>query len=85
MASRSHLVVLGAGFAALTAVRELRTRAPQTRITVIAPRAEFVYLPSLIWIPTGLREPSELVVPLEKLARQQNLWVNSGSGRAPSA
>jgi len=66
MASRPHLVVLGAGFAALTAVRELRARAPQARITVVAPRAEFVYLPSLIWIPTGLREPSELVVPLQK-------------------
>lgn len=59
-----EICILGAGFAALTAVRELREHAPDARITVIAPRAEFIYLPSLIWIPTGLRRSEQLRVPL---------------------
>jgi sulfide:quinone oxidoreductase len=60
-----HIVILGAGFAALTAVRALRKRAPSARISLVAPKAEFVYLPSLIWIPSGLRQGSDLVLPLQ--------------------
>ena len=59
-----RIFILGAGFAALTAARELRRRAPQALITLVAPKAEFVYLPSLIWIPSGIRKGSDLVVPL---------------------
>jgi sulfide:quinone oxidoreductase len=59
-----RIVILGAGFAALTAIRELRKRAPGARITVVAPKAEFVYLPSLIWIPSGLRKGDDLRLPL---------------------
>jgi sulfide:quinone oxidoreductase len=61
-----RIVILGAGFAALTAVRELRKRAPHARISLIAPKAEFVYLPSLIWIPSGLRNGADLILPLER-------------------
>jgi sulfide:quinone oxidoreductase len=64
MHATPHIVILGAGFAALTAVRELRKRSPQARISLIAPKAEFVYLPSLIWIPSGLRKGSDLILPL---------------------
>ena len=60
-----HIVILGAGFAALTAVRELRKRSPQARISLVAPKAEFVYLPSLIWSPSGLRKGSDLILPLQ--------------------
>ncbi len=60
-----RIVILGAGFAALTAVRELRKRAPKARLTLVAPKAEFVYLPSLIWIPSGLRQGSDLILPLD--------------------
>jgi len=64
MPETPHIVILGAGFAALTAVRELRKRSPQIRISLVAPKAEFVYLPSLIWIPSGLRKGSDLILPL---------------------
>ncbi|MCB1952970.1 MAG: FAD-dependent oxidoreductase [Zoogloeaceae bacterium] len=62
--STPEICILGAGFAALTAVREIRKHAPDARITLIAPRPEFIYLPSLIWIPTGLRKGDDLRVPL---------------------
>lgn len=40
-----HIAVLGCGFAALTAVRELRRREPDARITLVAPRARLTYFP----------------------------------------
>lgn len=63
--SSPRVVILGAGFAALTAVRELRRRAAHARITLIAPKAEFVYLPSLIWVPTGIRQGKDLTLTLD--------------------
>ena len=61
----TRISIIGAGFGALTAVRKLRERDPAIGIDLIAPRAEFVFLPGLIWIPTGLRQASDLVVPLD--------------------
>ena len=55
-----RIAILGAGFAALTAVKELRRRMPDADITLIAPAAEFVYYPSLIWVPSGLRRGEDL-------------------------
>ncbi|MCB6178906.1 FAD-dependent oxidoreductase [Rhodobacter sp. Har01] len=60
----TQIVLLGSGFAALTAVRELRRRKVQAQITVISPRDELHYLPSSIWIPAGLRTPKGLRLPL---------------------
>ena len=60
----SRVTVIGAGFAALTAVRKLRAADANLGIDLIAPRPEFVYYPGTIWIPTGLRQPEDLVVPL---------------------
>ncbi|WP_444460516.1 NAD(P)/FAD-dependent oxidoreductase [Rhodobacter capsulatus] len=60
----THIVVLGSGFAALTAVRALRKRGVTAEITLISPRDSLHYLPSAIWIPSGLRELEELQIPL---------------------
>ena len=54
--SAHTITVIGSGFAALTAVRELRKRDKMSRITVISPKPEFIFLPSLIWIPSGIRK-----------------------------
>ena len=62
--SSRRVTVIGSGFAALTAIRTLRAASPDLGIDVVAPRAEFVYYPGTIWIPTGRREPDDLVIPL---------------------
>lgn len=62
--SKPEIAILGAGFGALTAARALRARLPDAAITLVAPKAEFVYLPSLIWVPTGLRQRRDVVLPL---------------------
>lgn len=61
-----RVTVVGSGFAALTAVKTLRARNQDLDITLVSPRAEFHYLPGSIWIPSGLREPSDLIIPLGK-------------------
>ena len=71
--SGQHLVVLGAGFAALSTVREVRKHDRNVRITVIAPRAELHYLPGIIWIPCGLRAREDLVVPLHNFFQRMNV------------
>lgn len=61
----TRITVIGSGFGALTAIRKLRAADRELVIDVIAPRPELVYYPSTIWIPTGLREPEDVVVNLE--------------------
>jgi sulfide:quinone oxidoreductase len=57
-----HVVVVGAGFGGLKAVEELRARHPGVTITLVAPSPRFLYWPSLVWVPSGWREPEELTV-----------------------
>ncbi len=69
------LVILGSGFAALTTIRKLRARGADVDITVVSPRNELVYLPSLIWIPSGRRRGADLRMPLAGFfERQQVSW-----------
>ena len=64
-----RVTVVGAGFAALTAVRALH-KAGGIQISVVSPKAEFVYLPGLIWIPSGLRRAEDLRLPLDPFFRR---------------
>lgn len=68
-----HITVVGAGFGALTAIRKLRAADPNVQIDVVAPKPEFVYYPGTIWIPTGLRKPEDLVVPLQNFFRRMKV------------
>lgn len=67
------LTILGSGFAALTAARELRRHGVTAPITMISPRAELHYLPSVIWIPTHLRKGADLRIPLAHFFAEQKI------------
>jgi sulfide:quinone oxidoreductase len=73
-----HVVILGSGFAALTAVRELRRRDRDVRITLVAPRAELMYYPSLIWVPAGLRRGADLTIDVRGLLAEQRVEFHAG-------
>jgi len=73
-----RIAVLGNGFAGLTAVRTLRKLDPQVQITLVGRKPEFVFLPSLIWIPSGLRKPEDLVVPLDNFLRRMRVDFHAG-------
>ena len=65
MTTAAHrITILGAGFGALSTVRELRKRGCKSPITLVSPLAELHYLPGTIWIPSGLRTREDLTVPL---------------------
>lgn len=67
------ITVVGSGFGALTAIQKLRKQDRQAQIDVVAPRPEFVYYPGTIWIPTNLRRPEDLVIPLGNFFRRMNV------------
>ena len=74
-----RITIIGAGFAALTAVRQLRKLDRNCEITLIAPRPELHYLPSLIWIPSGLRKREDIIVPLDNFFRRMKVNYHQGS------
>ncbi|MGC9457994.1 MAG: NAD(P)/FAD-dependent oxidoreductase [Halothiobacillaceae bacterium] len=74
----SRITVIGAGFGALTAIRTLRKQLPTAELTLVAPRPEFVYYPSLIWMPSGLRKPEDLIVDLRPLLRRLDVQFHEG-------
>jgi sulfide:quinone oxidoreductase len=76
--SPARITVLGAGFAGLSTIREIRKRDPEAEITLIAPRAQLHYLPGIIWIPSGLRNREDLVIRLDNfLLRQRVRFVTA--------
>jgi sulfide:quinone oxidoreductase len=69
----SNVVIVGAGFAACTAVKTLRKQGYRETITLVAPRAELFYYPSLIWVPSGRRSHQDLVIPLHDFLTRHNV------------
>lgn len=65
-----NITILGSGFAALTAIKKIRKQAPDAKVTVISPTKELIYLPSIIWIPAGLRKAEDLRINLSKFFKR---------------
>jgi len=72
------ITIIGAGFAALTAIKEIRKHNKNIGITLIAPKAEFIYLPSLIWIPSGQRSGDDLRIDLMAFFQKNNVNFHAG-------
>jgi len=73
-----RITLIGGGFAALTAVRELRRRDRSVEITLIVPESTFIYLPSLIWIPSGLRSGNDLRIDLAGFLAHYRVRLHQG-------
>ncbi len=67
------ITVVGSGFAALTAVKCLRKSGMDVEIDLISPRAEFDYLPGIIWIPPGIRSGDDLRIPLQRFFQRMRV------------
>ncbi|MES9930353.1 MAG: FAD/NAD(P)-binding oxidoreductase, partial [Candidatus Thiodiazotropha sp. 6PDIVS] len=68
-----RVTIVGSGFAALTAIKTLRAKNSTAEITVVSPKEEFHYLPGSIWIPSGIREASDLIIPLPPFFKRMNV------------
>ena len=79
MTSSVKITVAGAGFAALTGLKELRKQLPDAELTLVAPKAEFIYLPSLIWVPYGMRSGDDLRFDIQALLNKLKVKFVQGS------
>jgi sulfide:quinone oxidoreductase len=79
MTTAVEITVAGAGFAALTGLKELRKQLPSAELTLVAPRPEFIYLPSLIWVPYGIRQGNELRFDIQPLLDDLKVKFVQGS------
>ncbi|MES9973618.1 MAG: FAD/NAD(P)-binding oxidoreductase [Candidatus Thiodiazotropha sp.] len=68
-----RVTIVGSGFAALTAIKTIRSKNKSIEINVVSPKAEFHYLPGSIWIPSGIREPDDLIIPLGPFFRRMRV------------
>jgi sulfide:quinone oxidoreductase len=73
------ITIIGSGFAGLTAVRTIRKRDKQCHITLVSPRPELQYLPSLVWVPSGLRTRRDIIHPLENFFARMNVNYHRAS------
>ena len=67
--SQPHVVVVGAGFGGLTAVRALR-RAP-VRITLVDRRNHHLFQPLLYQVATAALSPADIAYPVRSILRRQ--------------
>ncbi len=73
-----QISIIGAGFAALSAARKLRELDANVEITLIAPKKELIFLPSLIWIPSGKRKAEDVRIPLERFLSNNRIRFFAG-------
>jgi sulfide:quinone oxidoreductase len=72
--SPQQIVVAGSSFAGLTAALELRKRLDDRhRVIVLDPRPDFTFIPSLVWLPFGKRDASDITFPLAPLYRRKGI------------
>ncbi len=76
-----RVIVVGSSFAGMTAALHLRRHLdPRHKVLVLDPRADFTFIPSLIWVPFGLREPEDVTFPLAPMyARKGIRFVNEAA------
>lgn len=68
-----RVTIVGSGFGALTSVQTLREAGFTGDLTVVSPRAEFVYYPGLIWVPSGRRTGDDLRLDLKGFFRRMRV------------
>ncbi|HET9102536.1 MAG TPA: FAD-dependent oxidoreductase [Solirubrobacteraceae bacterium] len=81
MSDRKRVVILGSSFAGLTAALELRKRVgDRHEIVVLDPRPDFTFIPSLIWLPFGIREAEDITFPLAPMYASKGIrFVNEAA------
>lgn len=64
------ILILGSNFAGFTAAMQLKKKLKKHadyRVVVVSPTNEFLYVPSLIWVPFGRRELKDIKFDFTKL------------------
>ena len=76
--SQQQVVVVGSSFAGLTAALELRKHLDrQNRVVVLDRRPDFTFIPSLVWLPFGKRQPEDITFPLAPMYERKGVEFHS--------
>lgn len=71
------IVVLGSNFAGMTGAvqtqKKLKKLKGDHEVVVISPTPEFLYVPSLIWVPFGRRKVKDLTFPVEPVLKKKGI------------
>ncbi len=67
------ITIIGSGFAGLSTAKTLRKKNKTLQITLISPKAELVYMPSLIWVPSGMVDKKDIIIPLDNFFKRLNI------------
>ncbi|CAK0748560.1 FAD-dependent oxidoreductase [Gammaproteobacteria bacterium] len=74
-----RITIVGTGFGALTAIRKLRGMKAKAEITVVSPKPQFLYYPSLVWIYSRMREGKDLLVDLGNFFHRMDVCYFPGN------
>lgn len=78
-----RIVVIGCNFAGYAGALELRARLrSHHHITVVARKPLFVYTPSLVLVPFGLRRPEEIAFDVRQVFARRSIDFVEGSATA---
>lgn len=67
-------IVIGGNFAGFTAALELKRKSnPNDQVMVIDKSSEFLFIPSLIWVPFNRREVSDITIPKAQIFRKKGV------------
>ncbi|QSO51437.1 FAD-dependent oxidoreductase [Alicyclobacillus curvatus] len=70
------VVVIGSNFAGLTSALEVKRRlknADNHRVIVVSNRENFLFVPSLIWVPFGEREIEDITMPVRPILEEHGV------------
>jgi sulfide:quinone oxidoreductase len=66
------ILVVGGNFAGATAALEIKRKLKdKVDVTLIDRNENFVYIPSLIWVPIRRREVSEIIIPRKQVLEKK--------------
>lgn len=67
-------IVIGGNFAGFTAALELKRKSnPNDQVMVIDKSSDFLFIPSLIWVPFNRREVSDITIPKAQIFRKKGV------------
>ncbi len=72
-----NIVVLGSNFAGFTAAlrlaKKLKRKRQEYNITVVSPTHDFLYVPSLIWVPFGRRKVEDIRFDMRPILKKNDI------------
>jgi sulfide:quinone oxidoreductase len=72
--ARQRIVIVGSSFAGFTAAMELGKRLNGRHdVVVVSDREQFIFIPSLIWVPFGKRVGDDISFPLAPIYRKKGI------------